>query len=111
MLLILAVCWSLDVKLKPIFVLVKGYLQGATKNSANKKLTNYPPVSKKFFFENFKTVCNKLNENGLIKEKLGEIEYFEAKNLAIEYNKALDEFHKVYKDWIRTDRQKYYSFK
>jgi hypothetical protein len=43
-------------------------------------------------------------------ETCEEISYSKAKDFAKDYNKALECFFQVYKEWIKTDRLKYYSF-
>lgn len=88
-----------------MFVLVKGNLQGATKNPKVPK--NKPAgsltklrISKRSFLESFQLITDNL-----------ELTYSEAKDQGIGYRKAGDEFYKVHKDWIRTNQEKHYQFK
>lgn len=99
-----ALCWIKDLKEKPTFVLVRGSLQGATNTAINKKL-DLVPISKFSFLKSFKNLLKTMKHKTDF-----EITYSEAKSLAKDYNKALDCFFQVYKEWIKTDRQKYYSF-
>jgi len=86
---------------KKMFVLVKGGLQGATKNAKQlKKGTCKLSICKKSFLESFK----------LIRRGVADMSYAEAKLLGVEYNKAASEFFRIHKDWIRTDQSKYYQF-
>ena len=90
-------------------MLVKGNLQGANPkpNSKTKKLHNYPPICKYSLFKQFQSIHIKLADNQNIKT----IDYKDAKKLASDYNRASEMFYFVYKDWLRIDRDKYYSFK
>jgi len=99
-----AFCWIKDVKEKPTFVIVRGSLQGATSTAINKKL-DLVPISKFSFLKFFKNLLKTLKC-----ETDDAINYSKAKELAKDYNKALDCFFQVYKEWIKTDREKYYSF-
>jgi len=92
------------VKEKPTFVIVRGSLQGATSTAINKKL-DLVPISKFSFLKFFKNLLKTLKC-----ETDDAINYSKAKELAKDYNKALDCFFQVYKEWIKTDREKYYSF-
>ncbi|CAF0710605.1 unnamed protein product [Brachionus calyciflorus] len=101
-----SVCWTYGIKTKPIFVLVKGLLQGASLKNNKKNSTNYPPICKYSFFSNFKDILVKLGKDEMLIEK----KYSFAKNLELNYNQSKIEFFKIYSDWIRTNQEKYYSF-
>jgi len=102
-----AVCWSDGIKDKPIFVLVKGSLQGVTKALQNEI---FPQISKNFFIKQFKSILVQLVDDQSFVSRLEALSYGDAKNLAKPYNKSLDEFHVIYKDWMKIDRNKYYNF-
>jgi hypothetical protein len=99
-----ALCWIKDLKEKQTFVLVRGSLQGATNTAINKKL-DLVPISKFSFLKSFKNLLKTVTQ-----ETVEEMSYSKAKDLAKDYNKALECFFRVYKEWIKTDSQKYYSF-
>lgn len=84
-------------------MLVKGNMQGASKI---KKLANSPPISKYAFFENFKKISLALNKAELATSN----KYLHFKYLSSDYNSSGKEFYRVYKDWLRTDQEKYYNF-
>lgn len=92
-----------------MFVLVKGNLQGAVKNpkkSANNK--NKLCINKKSFLESFREILKATKSTQKIDED--SFTYLEAKQLSTNFNLAADQFYDVYKGWIRTDPNKYYSF-
>lgn len=95
-----AVCWTRGASFKPLFVLVKGNLQGANPKKKNK--SNLPPICKQVFLDSFKTLY--------IADDKQPMSYSTLKASASEYSKAADEFYRVYKDWLRIDRDKYYNF-
>lgn len=107
LLFIVATCWIKNELTKPMFVLVKGNLQGATKNPKVSK--NKPEsgslsklrISKRSFLESFQ----------LITDSSELLTYSVAKNQGIRYRKAGDQFYKIHKDWIRTNQEQYYQFK
>lgn len=99
-------CWVSNEIKKQLFVLVKGNLQGATKNSKNSKNRCKLPICKKSFLESFQAIF--FNQG--VQTDLEKMKYSEAKKLNLEYNRVADEFYKVHKDWIRTDQSKYYAF-
>jgi len=89
---------------KPMFVLVKGNLQGAGKKITSK---NFPPICKFGFLESFAKIYEKIDPNKDSKN----LKYSQAKNLDNEYNQSASQFYQVFSDWIRTDGSKYYEFK
>lgn len=97
-------CYIFNELPKKNFVLVKGNLQGAIKKpSKNANLSLKPSrlrICKKSFLESFK----------LIKDEYKLLKYSGVKKLDNDYVKSGNEFYKVYKDWIRTDQDKYYQF-
>lgn len=98
-------CWnSGSISQKPIFVLVKGNLQGVGKKITKK---HFPPICKFKFFESFERISVKLGEP---KSSL-ELNYSDAKKLPQDYNHSYEEFSKIFSDWIKTDYNKYYEFK
>ncbi|RNA08298.1 tRNA-specific adenosine deaminase 1 [Brachionus plicatilis] len=99
-----SVCWSYGLIDKPLFVLVKGFLQGASVKNL-KKNSNFPPICKYYFYSRFEQIFSKLNSESSIRKC-----YSEAKQIACEYNEAKEEFFKIYSDWIRTNQEKYYKF-
>ena len=108
-----SVCWSRGVTDRPLFVLCKGNLQGATK-SAKKSGSVVPPISKLNFLRMFKSVrAAILLSDVLQSEEMKTLSYAECKRLAIDYERGLDAFHKAppWSDWLRTDANKYYVFK
>lgn len=100
--IILAICWTSRVNEKPLFVLVKGCLQG-TGNKISPK--NFPPICQFKFLETFIKIYQKLEDNSL------NLSLYEAKCLANEYNSTANQFYKTFNGWIRTDQIKYYKFK
>jgi hypothetical protein len=94
---------------KQLFVLVKGNLQGASTkpNSKGKKSQNYPPISKQNFLKYFQKIYTKMSSQNLDSVSMS---YLCAKEYASNYHIASGEFFKVYKDWLRIDREKYYTF-
>ncbi len=104
-LILKAICWTYGLKNKQLFVLVKGNMQGFTKNS---KASNYPPISKHFFLTNFKKIYQNLTNS--TQNDIDKLKYIDFKKKSLNYKKLLDIFHSVYKDWVRTDQNKYYSF-
>ena len=97
----LALCWIRNEKPKQSFVLVKGNLQGATKNPKPSKKPSRLRISKKSFLESCKLLINKWTP---------EMTYSDVKNSCLDYLESSQEFYKVHKDWIRTDHDKYYQF-
>lgn len=84
-------------------MLVKGNLQGSVKNP-KKPTPNKLAINKKSFLDSFKTILK------LIKPESDELDYSEAKKLSDKFNKASGQFFTIYKDWIKTDPEKYYKF-
>ena len=82
-------------------------MQGATKN---KTAANSPHTSKASFLKLFKSLIVELEEDPSSSQNIQSLMYKDVKALATSYNRALNEFHAVYKDWLRIDRPKYYSF-
>ena len=92
-------------------MLVKGDLQGATKSKKSRTASNCAPISKLCFFDKFKTILkscfSSLDEDYFLKLK-----YINLKKSSFDYLNGLSAFHsnQFYKDWIRTDQNKYYLF-
>ncbi len=80
-------------------------MQGFTKKS---KTPNYPPISKHCFLINFKKIYQKLTNS--TQDNIDKLKYTDIKNKSFNYTNGLNIFHSVYKDWIRTDQNKYYLF-
>ena len=94
-------------KEKQLFVLVKGYLQGAVKNPKKASTKNKLQINKKSFLDSFKTIMKLFNNEKIFSDTLN---YAETKNLNQNYNLALKQFYSIYKGWIKTDPNKYYQF-
>ena len=67
-------------------------------------------ISKNFFIKQFKSILVQLVDDQSFASRIKALSYSDAKNLAKSYNKSLDEFHVIYKDWMKIDRHKYYNF-
>jgi hypothetical protein len=89
-----------------LFVLVKGNLQGATKAASSKNLIS---ISKKSFLNSFKTIYQNYQPQEQ-EENIKSLNYMQAKQLATDYNTSSSQFYSVYKDWLRSDQEKYYKF-
>ena len=80
-------------------------MQGFTKKS---KTPNYPPISKHVFLNNAKKIFQKLTN--INQNEIDKLKYIDLKNKSFSYQNDLKIFHSIYKDWVRIDQNKYYSF-
>ena len=94
-------------KPKQLLVLVKGNLQGMTKNPKKLNASNFSTklsICKKSFLNSFMCLYS---ANG---EKSQKLSYKEAKNISNSYSDAKIQFYAQYSDWIRADQDKLYNF-
>ena len=111
--MIKAICWIKNLKENPLFVLVKGNLQGAVKNPKKScNIKNKLSICKSSFLESFKFILNKTTTQTTIdKIDYENLNYLKAKNLSTDFKLSTEKFYSIYKGWIRTDPNKYYVFK